>query len=246
MPNYTANYNLEKPIAETENYDVNVFNLNADKIDTELKNLDNKINGIEIPVTSVNEKTGAVTLNATDVGAETPAGAQAKADAAAAAAIAAHEEDPDPHEQYALDVDLAALQDEINDHKDENATEAKKGHVELATTTEATTGTDTERAVTAAGVKAHMDNRVKTFSVTLDTTWSGSSAPFSKTVTVSGILATDTPIVDVVMSGTYATDQDRQKAWSKIYRIVTANNQITLYASVKPTVSLPIQLKVVR
>ncbi len=84
------------------------------------------------------------------------------------------------------------------------------------------------------------------FTVTIDTSWTGSSAPFSKTLTVTGILATDTPIVDVVMSGTYATDDARQKAWSKIYRIVTDNNQITLYATVKPTVSLPIQLKVVR
>lgn len=81
---------------------------------------------------------------------------------------------------------------------------------------------------------------------TLNTTWSGSSAPFTKTQTVTGILATDTPIVDVIMSGTYATDETRQEAWNNIYRITTANNSITLYAKEKPTVDLPIQLKVVR
>lgn len=86
----------------------------------------------------------------------------------------------------------------------------------------------------------------KNYNVTLNTTWSGSSAPFSKTQTVTGILATDTPIVDVIMSGTYATDEARQEAWSNIYRITTANNSITLYAKEKPTVNLPIQLKVVR
>lgn len=87
---------------------------------------------------------------------------------------------------------------------------------------------------------------VRIFTVTLNTTWSGSSAPFTKAQTISGILATDTPVIDVVMSGTYAIDEVRQEAWSNIYRITTANNSITLYAKEKPTVSLPMQLKVVR
>ena len=92
--------------------------------------------------------------------------------------------------------------------------------------------------------KGHVNHGV--YTTTLDTTWTGTSAPFTKTQTITGILATDTPIVDVVMSGTYATDEARQEAWSNIYRITTANNSITLYAKEKPTVSLPIQLKVVR
>lgn len=81
---------------------------------------------------------------------------------------------------------------------------------------------------------------------TLDTNWSGSAAPYTKTITVSGILATDTPIIDVVMSGTYSTDEARIEAWGYIYRAVTANGSITFYATEKPTVSLPIQIRVVR
>jgi len=81
---------------------------------------------------------------------------------------------------------------------------------------------------------------------TLDTTWSGTSAPYTKTVSVSGILSTDTPIIDVVMSGTYTTDEARAEVWGYIYRAVTANDSITFYAMEKPTVSLPIQIKVVR
>jgi len=80
----------------------------------------------------------------------------------------------------------------------------------------------------------------------LDTTWSGTAPPYTKTVSVSGILATDTPIIDVVMSGTYSTDQQRIEQWGYIYRAVTGTNQITFYATEKPTVSLPIQIKVVR
>lgn len=90
----------------------------------------------------------------------------------------------------------------------------------------------------------HVKHAVLT--TTLNTTWSGSSAPFSKVQSVSGILSTDTPIVDVVMSGTFATDEARAEAWGHIYRITTADGSITLYAKEKPTVSLPLQIKVVR
>jgi len=90
----------------------------------------------------------------------------------------------------------------------------------------------------------HVKHAVLT--ATLNTTWSGTSAPYTKTVSVSGILSTDTPIIDVVMSGTYATDEARAEAWGYIYRAVTANDSITFYAMEKPTVSLPIQIRVVR
>ena len=41
----------------------------------------------------------------------------------------------------------------------EDASATNKGVVELATTTEADTGTDTDRAITAAGLKSHVDKR---------------------------------------------------------------------------------------
>lgn len=91
----------------------------------------------------------------------------------------------------------------------------------------------------------HVKHAVLTATLTA-ASWTGTTSPYSQSVTVSGILATDTPIVDVVMSGTYAADEARQEAWSNIYRITTASNSITLYAKEKPTVNLPIQLKVVR
>jgi hypothetical protein len=90
MPNYTENYNLKKPLPN-EYYNVQDQNDNMDIIDSELKKLDQKVENIEVPVTSVNGKTGDVELTADDVGAETPAGAQAKAEAAAAAAVIAHD-----------------------------------------------------------------------------------------------------------------------------------------------------------
>lgn len=76
--------------------------------------------------------------------------------------------------------------------------------------------------------------------------WSGSAAPYTRTITVSGMLATDTPIADVVCSGTYSTDQTRIEEWGKIYRITTAANSITVYATAIPSVQIPITLKCVR
>ena len=110
-----------------------------------------------------------------------------------------------------------AVQAELNEHMAENATLSKLGHINHAILT-----------------------------VTLDTPWSGSSAPYSKTITVSGILATDAPIIDIVMSGTYSTDEALIEAWGYIYRAVTADGSITFYATDKPTVDLPIQIRVVR
>jgi hypothetical protein len=95
-------------------------------------------------------------------------------------------------------------------------------------------------------ITQYVDSKTSIFNVTLDTSWSGSAAPYLKSITVTGILETDTPIIDVVMSGTYATDKARQEAWAYIYRAVTANNSITFYASEKPSVNLPVQIKVVR
>lgn len=91
---------------------------------------------------------------------------------------------------------------------------------------------------------AHVNHFVLT--TTLDTTWTGTSAPYTKTITVSGILSTDTPVVDIVMSGTFATDEARIENWAYIYRVVSADNSLTFYATDKPIIDLPIQIKVVR
>lgn len=56
MPNQTTNYNLTKPL-ETERYDVQVFNNNADIIDAQMKSnfevLNTKITELEEAITNV-------------------------------------------------------------------------------------------------------------------------------------------------------------------------------------------------
>jgi len=76
--------------------------------------------------------------------------------------------------------------------------------------------------------------------------WTGTEAPFAQIQEVSGIFATDVPIVDVVLSGDWEVDQARLEAWGHIYRIVTSDDSITVYAREKPNVALPLQLKAVR
>ena len=76
--------------------------------------------------------------------------------------------------------------------------------------------------------------------------WTGSASPYSKAVTVTGILATDTPLIDIVPSGTYATDVTMETNWAQIYRMVTSANTVTFYAHSVPTADIPLQILVVR
>ena len=99
------------------------------------------------------------------------------------------------------------------------------------------------------GLKTALDNKasVSTYSASLlSTGWTGDAAPYAQEVTVTGITAADTPLVDIVQTGTEATDEPMREAWGVVTRMVTGAGKITAYASEKPTVNIPIQLKVVR
>lgn len=69
---------------------------------------------------------------------------------------------------------------------------------------------------------------------------------YTKVLTVSGILASDNPIVDVVTSSVPSTAEEQLSSWGDIYKISTQANQLVLIASEIPEVSIPIQIKVVR
>lgn len=76
--------------------------------------------------------------------------------------------------------------------------------------------------------------------------WIGASAPFSKAVTLSGILATDKPFVDIEPSGTYATDVTMRENWNKVYDVDTTTNTLTFYADSVPNADIPLKVKVIR
>ena len=65
-------------------------------------------------------------------------------------------------------------------------------------------------------------------------------------MTVTGLLATDSPIVDLLPSEVYATAEQEIDGYSTIYRMAAADGQLTIYATDKPTVDLKIQIRAVR
>lgn len=52
MPNYTDNLRLEKPL-QSENYNIDVFNGNADKIDTAIQEIKGKVDGLDLKAEKV-------------------------------------------------------------------------------------------------------------------------------------------------------------------------------------------------
>jgi len=85
------------------------------------------------------------------------------------------------------------------------------------------------------------------YTATITTTWTGSAAPYTQDITLTGILATDTPVIDVLLSDTLATAQAQEKAWNYVSRIKTSANKISVICNkTKPTTEIPIQIKVVR
>ena len=101
-----------------------------------------------------------------------------------------------------------------------------------------------DKAVTMAKLADHAVS--VDYTVTLNTTWSGSAAPYTKEQTINGILAADAPLIDLAPSATFADAEKQADAWALIYRAVTAANKITFYAKAKPTVSIPLQIRCIR
>ena len=66
MPNYTNNLNLEKPL-QSENYNIDIFNSNADKIDTAIQEVKGKVDGLELTAKRVSIADSSNKFEATNV-----------------------------------------------------------------------------------------------------------------------------------------------------------------------------------
>lgn len=85
------------------------------------------------------------------------------------------------------------------------------------------------------------------YSVELDpANWEGTTAPFTQTATVPGLLGSDTPLVDLSLSGTLSTDRKRLEDYAQLYRAATADGALTVYALARPTVTLPLRILCIR
>lgn len=117
------------------------------------------------------------------------------------------------------------------------------------TIVEQTTGTSTSSVMSQDAVTTQLNNKATTnlYTATLLSSGWSSSAPYTQTVSVSGILSTDTPIADVVLDVVTSTAMTQISAWMCVSKIETANGSITATClENKPEIDIPIQLKVVR
>lgn len=112
-----------------------------------------------------------------------------------------------------------------------------------------TTGSSTTDVMSQNAVSTQLDSKATTALYTgtlLSSGWS-SSAPYTQTLSIQGILSTDIPVVDVVLSSTTSTAVSQLEAWSCVSKIETAAGSITATCFEElPAIDIPIQLKVVR
>lgn len=83
-----------------------------------------------------------------------------------------------------------------------------------------------------------------TYTATIGTTWTAEGSVFKQTITVAGMKSTDNPIMDLIT--TISGFEAEQEAYSKIFKLVSGFNEITVYASEETETALNVQLKVVR
>lgn len=98
-----------------------------------------------------------------------------------------------------------------------------------------------------ADAKTYVDSKRITKTETITTDWSGSDAPYTQSVTVSGILASDMPHIAPVYSTTNATAIAQKEAWACVSKAETSDGTITFTCfEEKPTIAIPIQIEVIR
>ena len=101
-------------------------------------------------------------------------------------------------------------------------------------------------AGTDAATKTYVDGKRAAYTATLGTGWTG-SGPYTQTVAVSGILATDMPHITPVYDAANATAIAQKKAWNCVSKAEAAAGGIkfTCFEN-KPTTAIPIQIEVTR
>lgn len=109
----------------------------------------------------------------------------------------------------------------------------------------------TEAQVSVVVAAEDLENISAFFAVTVgssDWTQANSTSPWIAAMTVTGILDTDSPIVDIDLSGVaYADVPDVQNDWALVYRVEASDDdEVTLYATAEPVEDLDVQIVVVR
>ena len=183
-------------------------------------------------VQSVNNKTGVVTLNYSDVGA---VGANTAITGATKTKITY-----DSKGLVTSGADLSA-----SDIPDISATyETKSNKSDSYTQSSSSTYATSKAFVDGLATKAALAR----FTATIGTSWTEESTGlYTQEVTIEGISETDTPTIDLVLSDNVTTAKAQMDAWANISRVTTSTGKIKVYCyDTYPTVSIPIQLICIR
>lgn len=82
--------------------------------------------------------------------------------------------------------------------------------------------------------------------LTLSTDWEGTSIPFAQEIEVEEITENDAPTITLVPAGTYSEQQEQVAEYSKVFRAITSDGKITFYAKEATTLSLPLQMQLIK
>lgn len=146
--------------------------------------------------------------------------------------------------QYVLSGDVAGnLLNLINDNTDDIAV-----HTTAISTNSnsiiAIDGRLEEAENNIISLDSRLDNQERLLTSTITTSWTGTSAPFTQTIAISGITSSDKPVISPVFSTTLATAILQKEAWNQISKIETGLNSITVTCfEDKPVTAIPIQIK---
>ena len=113
-----------------------------------------------------------------------------------------------------------------------------------------TTGSSTPDTTSQDAITTALSGKasVSTYSATLLASgWTGSSAPYTQTVNVSGILSTDNTFAYVVFSNDTSTAVNESGQWGFVSQMTTSNGSITAKClEFKPNIDLNISLIAIR
>lgn len=148
-----------------------------------------------------------------------------------------------PMVDLVLSDDYSKAQEELSEFGKIYSIETHDGSVTISATDEL----NTSLPLTLKFVCIISPKSIENFIVSMPTSdWTGSNAPYSKTIAVNGIFESDTPIVDLILPDDYGTAQDQLIEFNKVYKIDVVDSSITLYATEVPTAEVTMKLMCIR
>lgn len=85
-----------------------------------------------------------------------------------------------------------------------------------------------------------------TLTCTVPVSWTASGSYYTQTVAVTGMLAADNPVADILPGTDHDANKLYAEAWGKVQSITTLAGKVTIWCTEAPTVAFPVQFKVVR